>query len=65
MDCNHPDPPQHCAWCGGDVVVSVDGVGACSDHIDEAFGDASAALSAILIAATEAFGERTSSEVEP
>jgi hypothetical protein len=65
MDCSHPDPPEHCAWCGQAVVVSVDGTGACSDHIDVAFGDAATALSAILIAATEAFGEGTTSEVEP
>jgi hypothetical protein len=58
-DCEHPPAPTTCSRCDQDVVVSINDVGACADHVDEVFGEAAVPLGLILIAATEAFGEET------
>jgi hypothetical protein len=61
-ECNHPDPPKTCEWCGQPVVVSVNDRGACTDHLDDVFEEQGTALGMLLIAATEAFGEEPAHE---
>jgi hypothetical protein len=58
-DCDHPPAPETCSRCDKDVVVSINDVGACGDHIDEVFGEAAVPLGMILMAASESFGEGT------
>ncbi len=64
-DCEHGPAPETCARCGKDVVVSINDVGACADPVDEVFGEAAVPLGMILMAASEAFGEGTTLDVQP
>lgn len=40
--------PDNCDWCDKASVVSVDGLQACADHLDEVFNLALAPLRALL-----------------
>jgi len=54
-ECTHPDAPETCSRCEQPVVVSINEIGACADHVDEIFGEAAVPLGMLLMAATEAF----------